>query len=662
MGCGASTESDPKRMKRSRLEALKEAKYVIESADAAEERVSLTSEENEAVEELLRSIAMRRHGGKSASGMPIGDNISSSETTPHSSHHHHPAVVGTFQLVKAKWTQAMEDRVAASKILQQCIEADKEMVDLHFSNVDLFYQSKRLINMVDRALDTIDDSSEFLTTMSRLGIQHNAWGIHSLEFDTIFKYLVFTLKERLGADYDADFDSSFRHVWGLIRSGMEQGARSDDGLAMRQAYLKRRMEMIADTWAIVKKNEVDAPRSFLQVWYDRAIEEHGVEMSTKLKTFTSRKSLVMGVFTNTIQTRITDAGRTESMLKALGSRHINYDVSEDDYKKMLNSFILALEHLVGAEQWNKDVEVAWRELWTYMTDLMLEGANEGLNSYENQAAPKQTPLALMFTDIENSTALWEADRAGMTSAVALHHQVVRSVVGDLHGYEVKTIGDAFLVAFRTVEQAAAAAVQIQLRLHEMDWGQFSVHKSKKVMRGAGPEEVWGQGLRVRIGLHSCVEVSPTYDPVHQRYDYYGPDVNVTSRVQSCACGGEIMMTKETYEILTKPSREQPSDGHRPNMSNVAQSSRRHSVHDGSALAKQASFDRRQQRRGSSSSSHRSSSAFNDLVHSYILQSPWKAQTAATGVSLPGVVNAVDLVSVVPLSLCSRQFPTPEFSK
>ena len=75
-------------------------------------------------------------------------------------------------------------------------------------------------------------------------------------------------------------------------------------------------------------------------------------------------------------------------------------------------------------------------------------------------------LALVFTDIRNSTHLWEAN-LGMPSAMRLHNNLLRRQLRFCGGYEVKTEGDAFMCSFSTALAAVwwALTVQVQL-LHE----------------------------------------------------------------------------------------------------------------------------------------------------------------------------------------------------
>eukprot|EP00755_Sulcionema_specki_P019441 Sspe_Gene.69470::Locus_40956_Transcript_1_1_Confidence_1.000_Length_1097::g.69470::m.69470 len=59
-------------------------------------------------------------------------------------------------------------------------------------------------------------------------------------------------------------------------------------------------------------------------------------------------------------------------------------------------------------------------------------------------APPEGEVALVFTDIEGSTETWEACPRGMRRGIATHNSIMRRLMEVHSGYEVKTIGDAFM--------------------------------------------------------------------------------------------------------------------------------------------------------------------------------------------------------------------------
>src|ERR1700722_12353040 len=73
-------------------------------------------------------------------------------------------------------------------------------------------------------------------------------------------------------------------------------------------------------------------------------------------------------------------------------------------------------------------------------------------------------VTFLFTDIEGSTRLWEADPARMRVALAAHDDVLGSAVEAAGGWVFKHTGDGVCAAFSSASDAVAAAVHAQRRL------------------------------------------------------------------------------------------------------------------------------------------------------------------------------------------------------
>jgi predicted ATPase/class 3 adenylate cyclase/DNA-binding CsgD family transcriptional regulator len=133
------------------------------------------------------------------------------------------------------------------------------------------------------------------------------------------------------------------------------------------------------------------------------------------------------------------------------------------------------------------------------------------------------PVTLLFTDIEGSVGLWEADREAMAEASARQSRIVGEQIEVAGGQVYKAVGEAFRAVFADPSAALASAVAIQ--------------------RTAGAEP-WPPGLpiRVRMALHSgaCLE---------RDGDYFGPVVNRAARLLAAGHGGQVLVTGVTYELL-----------------------------------------------------------------------------------------------------------------
>ena len=65
--------------------------------------------------------------------------------------------------------------------------------------------------------------------------------------------------------------------------------------------------------------------------------------------------------------------------RELGRRHQRYGVRSDDYPFVGEALIAALAEVI-ADQWDPEVEAAWRRTYCLISEAMLEGAQAGLFS------------------------------------------------------------------------------------------------------------------------------------------------------------------------------------------------------------------------------------------------------------------------------------------
>lgn len=145
-----------------------------------------------------------------------------------------------------------------------------------------------------------------------------------------------------------------------------------------------------------------------------------------------------------------------------------------------------------------------------------------------QSAPSGV-ITLVFTDIQGSTALWEKMGDAFRPVLDRHNDLIRELIDQWDGYEVKAQGDSFMIAFDRGTNAVQCCMEVQRTLAEEPW----------------PEEV-GE-LLVRIGMHTG-EPFLGYDP-SGRPDYFGPMVNRAARVSAAGHGGQTLISSSTRDVI-----------------------------------------------------------------------------------------------------------------
>ena len=146
-------------------------------------------------------------------------------------------------------------------------------------------------------------------------------------------------------------------------------------------------------------------------------------------------------------------------------------------------------------------------------------------------------VTVVFTDIVDSTATTErvGDR-GWLDLLAEHNALVRAHLAEHGGYEVKSTGDGFMLAFGSARAALDCAIGIQRGLASR--------------RAEHPDEP----IAVRIGLH-------TGEPIWGESDFHGRGVALAARIGARAGPDEILCSTLTRE-LTESLGDFTFDGHR----------------------------------------------------------------------------------------------------
>ncbi|KAK4156899.1 phosphatase 2C-domain-containing protein [Chaetomidium leptoderma] len=171
-------------------------------------------------------------------------------------------------------------------------------------------------------------------------------------------------------------------------------------------------------------------------------------------------------------------------------------------------------------------------------------------------------IAIVFTDIKNSTQLWETYPEAMRLAIKLHNKVMRRQLRRIGGFEVKTEGDAFMVSFPTATSALLWCFAVQSQLLTVNWPNEMLNSINCQPAFDRDNKLIFRGLSVRMGTHWGEPLAEP-DPVTRRMDYYGPMVNKASRISACADGGQITVSSdfimeiqrclETYQESTAPT-------------------------------------------------------------------------------------------------------------
>ena len=164
------------------------------------------------------------------------------------------------------------------------------------------------------------------------------------------------------------------------------------------------------------------------------------------------------------------------------------------------------------------------ELRRLETAIVAQSAELEVVAAQNVASVMRA-VTFLLTDIEGSTAAWEAEADAMASALARHDELVEQIVTSRAGRLIKTRGegDATFSVFERPSAAAAAAIELQDAVAHEPW----------TLR---------EPIRIRMALH-------TGEVELRDGDYFGRAVNRAARLRSLAAGGQTLCSGATAELV-----------------------------------------------------------------------------------------------------------------
>ena len=158
-----------------------------------------------------------------------------------------------------------------------------------------------------------------------------------------------------------------------------------------------------------------------------------------------------------------------------------------------------------------------------------------------QAPAPQGVVALVYTDLQSSSELWETHGDRFRDAMKLHDKILLTTMKQHGGYRAGREGDSFLFVFGSARDAVEFSLRGQEGLHHADWSALLAPEDTQ-------PEAPVRGLKVRMGVH-CGEVTTDTDPESAEVHYFGTTVVRTARLCQAAHGGQILLSKSVWDNL-----------------------------------------------------------------------------------------------------------------
>ncbi len=188
------------------------------------------------------------------------------------------------------------------------------------------------------------------------------------------------------------------------------------------------------------------------------------------------------------------------------------------------------EYLLQDPSYMQMFEAGRNSMNTYFEDESRIGKNMAvaMDEWQKPKSKKDRagPVTVLFTDIENSTAMTrELGDAGAQLVVRAHNLVVREALTMCNGKEVKHTGDGIMASFTKTSDSLDAAMQMQREAA----GYNAQHPDKP--------------LYLKIGINAG-------EPIAEDDDLFGSTVQLSARIVDQAQKGEILVSETVRGICS----------------------------------------------------------------------------------------------------------------
>ena len=128
-----------------------------------------------------------------------------------------------IELVKNSWAKVLPIADTAAELFYgKLFNLDPSLKPLFKG--DMKEQGRKLMNMINTAVSSLDRLDAVLPGVQELGIRHIAYGVKDEHYDTVGAALLWTLEAGLGEAFTTDTKAAWATVYGALADTMKTAA------------------------------------------------------------------------------------------------------------------------------------------------------------------------------------------------------------------------------------------------------------------------------------------------------------------------------------------------------------------------------------------------------------------------------------------------------
>ena len=162
-------------------------------------------------------------------------------------------------------------------------------------------------------------------------------------------------------------------------------------------------------------------------------------------------------------------------------------------------------------------------------------------------------VAIVCTEIQDSSTLWEELPTAMLEAVRIHDEILRQNAEQFDGYEAEVLNNAFEMSFKSAKAALQFCLRVQTDLIAANWPAELLNSPHCRQERDIEYNLIRRGLSVNMSIHWGQPICEM-NKLTGRMDYIGPVVHRALKAVEAADGGQVVITENFLNELEGAAR------------------------------------------------------------------------------------------------------------
>lgn len=132
------------------------------------------------------------------------------------------------ELVKSSWAKVVPIQETAAELFYGRLFSEYPEVKPYFKVSDMKEQGKKLMAMLNTAVNGLDNLEALIEPLKASGKAHKDYGVKAEDYDKVGAAFLWTLEQGLGDDFTPEIKEAWTVTYTTVASVMIEGAEYED--------------------------------------------------------------------------------------------------------------------------------------------------------------------------------------------------------------------------------------------------------------------------------------------------------------------------------------------------------------------------------------------------------------------------------------------------